>query len=395
MAADGGAAVGATAAVAAGDGADGATQQRPGRGGGGGGGDGGGRGRGRARGRSNSRKGRGGGRGNRGPGGRGGAPEGPAPDVASNAHRGAAPGTGGDTSASTSSTVLSAGAVAFLPRSVSMGNGSPKAIGAQQEQEQQLQQRRGSAKTREGRARRGRHQQGVPTGSGDGGSDGSAPSAAGAGGSTQSAGASTSRGGKGKGRARTRGKEKANAAGGACGKDKAKRRARSGTAVRWRELPDDVIDPITLEPINASEVAPFELATGETHSYYDGATLAGYLLNRRCVCAMRGLFCCCALSHNGQALVEALSIHASPKAFSCAARRCHRRADCRWARADSAPPPTHSPATPPRTHTLFRTMHIPPPLLALHPAAPRIVSSATRQLACRSQRRIARRLTAI
>ena len=42
----------------------------------------------------------------------------------------------------------------------------------------------------------------------------------------------------------------------------------------WKQLPDSIIDPITLEPINELAVEPFKIGT----HYFDGEALAAYLV---------------------------------------------------------------------------------------------------------------------
>ena len=42
----------------------------------------------------------------------------------------------------------------------------------------------------------------------------------------------------------------------------------------WKQLPDSVVDPITLEPINELRVEPFKI----NQHYFDGEALAAYLV---------------------------------------------------------------------------------------------------------------------
>ena len=42
----------------------------------------------------------------------------------------------------------------------------------------------------------------------------------------------------------------------------------------WKQLPDSIIDPITLEPINELKVEPFKI----NKHYFDGEALAAYLV---------------------------------------------------------------------------------------------------------------------
>ena len=42
----------------------------------------------------------------------------------------------------------------------------------------------------------------------------------------------------------------------------------------WKQLPDSIIDPITLEPINELRVEPFKI----NKHYFDGEALAAYLV---------------------------------------------------------------------------------------------------------------------
>ena len=42
----------------------------------------------------------------------------------------------------------------------------------------------------------------------------------------------------------------------------------------WKQLPDSIIDPITLEPINDLTVEPFKI----NKHYFDGEALAAYLV---------------------------------------------------------------------------------------------------------------------
>ena len=42
----------------------------------------------------------------------------------------------------------------------------------------------------------------------------------------------------------------------------------------WKQLPDSIVDPITLEPINELAVEPFKI----NKHYFDGEALAAYLV---------------------------------------------------------------------------------------------------------------------
>ena len=42
----------------------------------------------------------------------------------------------------------------------------------------------------------------------------------------------------------------------------------------WKQLPDSIVDPITLEPINELAVEPFKI----NQHYFDGEALAAYLV---------------------------------------------------------------------------------------------------------------------
>ena len=50
----------------------------------------------------------------------------------------------------------------------------------------------------------------------------------------------------------------------------------------WKQLPDSIIDPITLEPINELKVEPFKI----NKHYFDGEALAAYLVASSTFCLL-------------------------------------------------------------------------------------------------------------
>ena len=114
----------------------------------------------------------------------------------------------------------------------------------------------------------------------------------------------------------------------------------------WKQLPDSVVDPITLEPINELRVEPFKI----NQHYFDGEALAAYLvasstfenpLDRK---ALTRDDCQRLDAHLVRNKLKRLGVERERRAAQRRATRAARRAEAEAAAA--APPPAAAPRPP-------------------------------------------------